>query len=363
MIKVAIVGCGNIAEKHATHLKYIPTVQLVAVCDREPLMAAQLADRFDVPQFTSVAEMLETCRPDVVHITTPPQCHLAIARECLEGGANVYVEKPFTLTTPDAEELLDLADSQGLKVIAGHNGQFTPAMVRMRELVQTGYLGGKPVHMESIYCYDLSDPTYATAMLANRDHWVRKLPGSLLQNLISHGVARIAEFLTGDDPEVTAVGFTSPLLDRIGHGDIVDEVRVVIKDADRSTAYFTFSSQMKPVLHEFRLYGPKNSLVVDDDYQVLLKMPAKTYRSYLAYFVGPTAVAGRYLRNAGTNVKQFARRKFHFPYDSGMKVLLTAFYDSIENGTPAPLSHREILLTTKIMDRIFEQVGAAVVSR
>ena len=111
------------------------------------------------------------------------------------------------------------------------------------------------------------------------------------------------------------------------------------------------------------MYGPKNSLLVDDDYQVLLKMPAKTYRSYLAYFVGPTAVAGRYLRNAGTNVKQFARRKFHFPYDSGMKVLLTAFYDSIENGTPAPLSHREILLTTKIMDRIFEQVGAAVVSR
>ena len=92
-------------------------------------MAAQLADRYDVQQFTSVAEMLETCRPDVVHITTPPQGHLAIARECLEGGANLYIEKPFTLTTPDAEELLDLADSKGLKVTAGHNGQFTPAMV------------------------------------------------------------------------------------------------------------------------------------------------------------------------------------------------------------------------------------------
>ena len=114
----------------------------------------------------------------------------------------------------------------------------------MRELVKTGYLGGKPVHMESIYCYDLSNPTYAKAMLANSEHWVRKLPGSLLQNLISHGVARIAEFITGDDPEVTAVGFTSPLLDRIGHGDIIDEVRVVIKDADRSTAYFTFSSRI-----------------------------------------------------------------------------------------------------------------------
>ena len=158
--------------------------------------------------------------------------------------------------------------------------------------------------MESIYCYDLSNPTYAKAMLANSEHWVRKLPGSLLQNLISHGVARIAEFLTSDEPEVIARRLHEPAARReIGHGDIIDEVRVIIKDSDRSTAYFTFSSQMKPVLHEFRLYGPKNSLLVDDDYQVLLKMPEENYRSYLAYFVGPTAVAGRYLRQAGTECR------------------------------------------------------------
>ena len=48
--------------------------------------------------------------------------------------------------------------------------------------------------MESYYCYDLSEPGYATALLGDQQHWVRRLPGKLLHNIISHGVARIAEF-------------------------------------------------------------------------------------------------------------------------------------------------------------------------
>ncbi|MFY0407475.1 Gfo/Idh/MocA family protein [Solicola sp. PLA-1-18] len=360
MISVAMVGCGNIAQKHATHVGHIEGASMVAVCDREPIMAAQLADRFDVPhRFTDVGQMLDECRPDVVHITTPPASHFPLAVQCLEAGAHVYIEKPFTLTTDEAEVVVALAADKGLTVIPGHNGQFTHAMVRMRDLVRSGYLGGKPVHIESLYCYDMSDPTYAQAMLGDRDHWVRKLPGSLLQNLISHGVARIAEFIESDDPEVTTVGFTSPLVEGLGHGDIIDEVRVIIKDADRSTAVFTFSSQIKPELHQFRLYGPKASLVVDDDYQVLVKVEDKSYRSYLRYLVAPAQFAGQYLANTGWNARHFARRKFHFPYDSGMRTLLEAFYTSIETGSAPPITSGEILRTSRIMDRIFESVRTA----
>ncbi len=84
----------------------------------------------------------------------------------------------------------------------------------MRALVKSGYLGGPPVHMESYYCYDLGDPSYARALLGDKNHWVRRLPGKLLQNIISHGIARIAEFLTSDAPQVIAYGFVSPLLKR-----------------------------------------------------------------------------------------------------------------------------------------------------
>src|SRR3989440_12258045 len=213
MLRVAIVGCGKIADDHAAQIQKIRGCQIVGVCDREPLMAKQLYERFPVEAyFTDVEELLKEARPDVVHITTPPQSHFDIARVCLEHGANVYVEKPFTLDLPDAQSLVALAEKGNLRLTAGHDDQFSPVAKRMRNLIRSGYLGGAPVHMESDFCYDLSDPAYARALLSDKQHWVRHLPGKLLQNIISHGVARISEFMPSDIPRVVAYGFVSPFL-------------------------------------------------------------------------------------------------------------------------------------------------------
>jgi len=147
MLKVAIVGCGKIADAHAAQIQRIEDCEIVAVCDREPLMARQFVDRFPVKHsFTDVTELLCTARPDVVHITTPPEGHFELAKLCLEHGANVYVEKPFTVYANEAEKLIHLADKKGLKLTAGHNYQFSPAARRMRELVKSGYLGSDVVH-------------------------------------------------------------------------------------------------------------------------------------------------------------------------------------------------------------------------
>lgn len=357
MIKVAIIGCGKVADQHATQIQRIGGAEISAVCDVEPLMARQMAERFKVKGcFTDPREMLEVCELGAVHITTPPQSHFDLAKLCLDAGRSVYVEKPFTLRTNEAEELIGLATRKGLKLTAGHNAQFTHAMVRMRELVRSGYLGGRPVHMESIYCYSLGDESYAKAMLGDREHWVRKLPGSLLHNIISHGISKIAEFLQGDEPLVIAHGFTSPFLKSIGQGDIVDEVRVIIHDQDATTSYFTFSSQISPTVHQFRLYGQRNSLIVDDDHQVLLKVEDRDYKSYLRYFVPPFGYAKQYMENFGMNFAKFLSGEFHPPFDAGLKALIEAFYASLIDGTPLPISYREILLTSRIMDEIFAQL-------
>ena len=141
-------------------------------------MAKQLGERFGISQcFSDLQEMLEASSPDVVHITTPPQSHYSVARESLDRGANVYIEKPFTVTAGEAEALIQLANRRSLSVTAGHNLQFTPEMLEMRRLVEEGFLGGKPVHLESYFSYDLGDTTYAKGLLADQNHWVRKLPG------------------------------------------------------------------------------------------------------------------------------------------------------------------------------------------
>jgi len=357
MIRAAIVGCGKMADQHASQIRKLPSATLVAVCDAEPLMARQLAERFQIPAwFTDLDEMLTTARPDVVHVTTPPQSHLAVGKKCVAARSSAYIEKPFTLNTADAMELIELADRKGVKLTAGHNGQFTHAMCQMRRLIANGYLGGRVVHMESMYCYELGDPAYAKALLGDHDHWARKLPGSLLQNVISHGVSRIAELMKGDDIVVTAQAFSSPFLQEIGQGDIIDELRLIVRDEYATTADFTFSSQISPTQHQFRVYGQKRSLVVDDDHQVVLRLDNKEYKSYIRYFVPPVVFARQYIGNLATNLAKFARNDFHLPNEAGLFTLISAFYKSVAEDAPLPIPYREILLTSRIMDAAFEQI-------
>jgi predicted dehydrogenase len=320
-------------------------------------MARQLFERFPIQgHFTDVAALIDEARPDVVHVTTPPESHLALARYCLERGCHVYVEKPFTVNLRDAQVLVALAEKTGCRLTVGHDDQFGHAARRMRALVRRGYLGGTPVHMESTFCYDLSDPAYARALLADTGHWVRRLPGGLWQNVVSHGIARIAEFLAGDAPRVIAHGFVSPRLRSLGEAELIDELRVIIADAEGTTAYFTFSSQMRPSLHQFRLYGPANGLLLDQDQETLIRLRGGRFKSYAESVLPQVVFARQYLGGAVTNVRTFLGRDFHVK--SGMKYLIEAFYRSIVEGTPVPIPYREILLTAAIMDAIFDQLAA-----
>jgi predicted dehydrogenase len=356
MLKVAIVGCGKIADAHAAHIQRMEGCELVGVCDREPLMARQLYERFSVKRyFTDLPELVSQAKPEVVHIATPPQSHFDIARFCLEHGCHIYVEKPFTLNVEEAQRLVDLATHKELKLTVGHNDQFSHAARRMRALAESGYLGGAPVHMESYYCYNLGEPKYARALLGDNQHWVRRLPGKLLHNVISHGIARIAEFLTSNDPQVIAYGFVSPFLKGIGETKILDELRVIISADERTTAYFTFSSQMRPSLREFRIYGPKNSLILDQNHEILLRVRGAKFKSYADCFIPPLLFARQQLGNLLGNARLFLARDFHM--DSGMKYLIASFYRSIREGAPVPIPYRQILLTARIMDDIFEQLS------
>jgi predicted dehydrogenase len=352
---VAIVGCGKIADQHVWAIKRTGLAEVVGVCDSELLMAEQLAERSSAPHFASdLAQLIADARPDVVHITTPPQSHYALAAQCLEAGCHVYVEKPFTLETEEALRLIRTAQAKDLKLTVGHNLQFTWESKKARDLVKQGYLGGPPVYIESYYTYNLANPDYARALLGDRTHWVRRLPGKLLHNIISHGIARIAEFMDTDAPLVSAMGYASPVLHQIGETDVTDELRVQISDQANMTGTFVFSSQISPPMNGCRVYGPTNSLSVDNVRHTLIRLPRTSYKSYMNYFIAPIADAGEYLRNSRRNVGRFLRSQFHD--DSGMKSLTEAFYRSVLDDSPLPISYKEILLTSRIMDAIFEQL-------
>ena len=355
MLRVAIVGCGKIADAHASQIRRIAGAEIVAALDAEELMARQFCDRFDIKNsFTELDDLLNKARPDVVHVTTPPPSHFSVAKRCLENGCHVYVEKPFTLHAGEAEELINLAEAKNVKLTVRHDAQFTHVARELRSLVKQGYLGGKPVHIESTYCYDLSDPFYASAFLANQGHWLRSLPGRLLQNVISHGIARIAEYIESDSPEIRVTGFISPTLSALGETEIVDELRVIVNDGNRMTAYFTFSSQMRPAMNQFRIYGRKNGLLLDEGQQTLIRLRGEKFKSYGERFVPNLQFSWQYLKNFWRNLRLFLKSDFHF--ESGKKYLIENFYDSVANKKAVPISYREIVLTSEIMDDIFRHV-------
>ena len=361
MLRIAIAGCGKIADQHVAAIHRIPDCQVVSVCDQEPLMAKQLGERFGISEcFSDLSEMLEMTRPDVVHITTPPQSHYPLASECLQEGIHVYLEKPFTVTAQEAESLIQLADRKNVRITAGHNLQFTLEMLAMRRLVKSGFLGGKPIHIESYFSYDLGDKNYAGALLRNRQHWVRQLPGQLLHNIISHGIARLAEFLGDDFTEIIAIADQSPELRSFDGDEVLDELRVVIRDKSGMTAFFCFSTQVRG-LNQLRIYGPAGSITADITTGTVFRNPNRSYKSYLTYFIPPLNNAKEHFRNASRNVANFARRRLY--QDFGMKELIERFYNSIGKGDPLPIPYREIILTARIMDEIFAQVYPAQAQR
>jgi predicted dehydrogenase len=127
-LKIALVGCGKIADGHVEEIQKLPTrARVVAVCDREILMAEQMATRYRIPAYyDSYPQMLERERPDVVHITTPPQSHLPLSRLALDAGCHIYVEKPLALNHSDAKALIGAVASSGRKMTIGYTYLFDP---------------------------------------------------------------------------------------------------------------------------------------------------------------------------------------------------------------------------------------------
>lgn len=327
MMRVAIVGCGKIADQHVQAIRRIAVSEIVAVCDREPLMAAQLADRFDISgRFSDVEELLCSAKPDVVHVTTPPQSHREIAAQCLEAGAHVYLEKPFTVTAPEALDVIERAGRVDRLVTAGHNMQFSFEMLRLRQLLNGDFLGGRPVHIESYWSYDLGDTSYVGPLLGDPSHWVRRLPGGLLHNIISHGIARIAAFLEDELTELHANAHQSERLRQMGGKEVMDELRVMMRDRAGTTATFCFTTQVHPGLNQLRLFGPKNSVTVDFISGSVIPHRGVSYKSYLTYLVPPYNDARAHLANAWRNAMDILRWRLY--QDAGLTEIVRRFHEA-----------------------------------
>jgi predicted dehydrogenase len=296
--------------------------------------------------------MLDAEKPDVLHITTPPQSHLAITRQALEAGCHIFLEKPVALRHADAEALVAAVVAADRKLTVNYWPNFEVQALELKRLFQAGVLGS-PVHVESYIGYDLRGD-FGMALRRDPDHWVNRLPGKLFQNMLDHVLNKIVLFMDDDQPVINAIAYSRDIDPKqAGPNQLLDELRVTIQGA-RTSAYATFCANARPVGQTLRMYGTSNTAHVDYVARTIALERKPPFPGAPGRLFPPFKVSGDHLRQGFKNLNRFAHARFHF-FD-GMRQLLTEFYLCIENNSEPPIAYRDLLRVSAMMDRIFEQV-------
>ena len=347
-LRVAVVGCGQIADAHLQEIAKLSGASVVAVCDREPDLAYQAAARFGVShRYEDIDRMLAEIKPDVVHVTTPPHTHLPLASTCLENGAHTYVEKPLAINADETSQLLRTAVTHNRLVCVGHDHVFDPVWKQCLTMISEGRLG-TIVHVESEQGYD---PGGAFGRLIQTDprHWIHRLPGGIFQNVISHAVCKVTPFLLDDRPETLVMAFGADK-----SSSLPTELRVVLKGKTVS-ANITLLSRSRPVQRVARVYGTRQAIEVDFDAGIIRKIRSPQMPGPFGRIETPLRQAAEAAGNATRLIVRFVRSDLQ--YFTGMRTLFEAFYSAIRTGGPPPISYNEIQRVANIMDAIFENAA------
>lgn len=115
-MRIAIVGCGYVANFYLRTIPLYPEIQLLGVMDRDDRRAKGFSEYFSTPRFHSLAEVLDDPKVELVINLTNPASHFEISKACLEAGKHVYSEKPLALSFAEAQQLINLAERKGLLI-------------------------------------------------------------------------------------------------------------------------------------------------------------------------------------------------------------------------------------------------------
>jgi len=353
-MKVGIVGCGQIADAHIQSVARIKEATTVAVCDLSIHLAEQAAKRFGIENFyTDIKQMIQEQKPDVIHITTPPNTHYSLAKQILEHSIHIYMEKPFTTNFEEAEEIVDMAKKKGVQICAGHSSAFDPSYLKLVKIFEQGKLG-ELVHVNAGMGYGLGGP-FGKVMMGEPNHWVFDLPGGIPQNNISHPVSLILGLMKDENIQVFARGFRFREERYNDKRDVFfDELRISMF-GEKTSANIVFSATIRPLELYIDVYGTKsiahmnfNSRSVVQDSGASLPGPFEKVQWARNYY---KSAKKEYKENLG---KLF---KSDIHYFDGMKNLIEKFYDSVKTGNDMPLSMNEALRATKVIDDIFKNIN------
>src|SRR5581483_6551877 len=148
MIRVGVVGYGYWGPNIVRNFNNGDVSRVFMVCDKRAESLRRVQQSYpDIKVTTDSADLIGSADIDVVAVVTPVWTHFELAKAALLNGKHIFVEKPFTFTGAQAEELVNLAEQRRLKIMVDHTFLFTGAVKKIRQLIDDGTLG-------NLYYYD-----------------------------------------------------------------------------------------------------------------------------------------------------------------------------------------------------------------
>jgi len=148
---MGVVGLGTMGRRHAENIRrLIPRARLVAVADIDQERASQVAAELELDHHYNSTEALAE-RKDIqaVVITTPAKFHGDAIRACARAGKEIFCEKPLALTVAEADQVLEVTATAGVRLQIGHMRRYDPAHVRAKKRIEAGEIGD-PVIFKSL---------------------------------------------------------------------------------------------------------------------------------------------------------------------------------------------------------------------
>jgi predicted dehydrogenase/nucleoside-diphosphate-sugar epimerase len=327
-LKIGIIGCGRMGRHHIRAINLMDNAQITAIVD-------PLVERNDIgnliPEkakiFSTPVELFNTTAIDVAHIVTPPATHAELAQLALNNGAHVYVEKPFTLHKSEAEAIYSLAEKKGLRVCAGHQVLFEkPALIVKQCLNDIGKL----IHIDSYFSF----------------RTVRRntTPVDQLIDILPHPVCLLLNFMdyTADSaPEIQAMST-----------DAKGEVRAILRNGD---TYGTLNVTLRgrPVESYVRIIGTNGSFFADFVRGTVIKLPGPGSSALSVVYNTYSQAAQGMWKPTCFFAGQALKKHKSYP---GLAEIINAYYTSIFNQTPFPISSESTIHTVSLCEKISEQL-------
>ncbi len=245
--------------------------EIVAVCDTDAGRARQVSTDLGCAAYTDYGALLNDADVDAVDITLPHSLHYQVARDALQSGKHVLVEKPMAPSSAQCRELIDLARQQGLVFTVAENTRFVHAYQEARKLLDAGKIG-QPRLIRTLVCGT------EVARLRDKSLWKGRVDGTAGGTIMDAGPHSfyLLKWLCG--PVVSLRAFGSKLVDE---SEVEDHAVVsgYLANGAIFTSEFTFTSEM-PWNERLEIHGTDGTIVVDQ----LANPPLTVYKGELDFF-------------------------------------------------------------------------------